>query len=118
MEGEQEHEPIERHSYRDLPCQRPSSIYRLCWLLVASVGQNRPVRTPPAVSCSLPIPQRKSTIASMHPLILTKGNVSSAQDSHLRHRVDRCLSSVSALPFRCLDHTEHYLATTRDTDRP
>lgn len=28
----------------------------LCWLLVAFVGQNRPVRTPHAISCSLLIP--------------------------------------------------------------
>jgi hypothetical protein len=45
----------------------------LCWLLVASVGQNRPVRTPHAVSCSEPVPQRKSTIESMHLLIFKKG---------------------------------------------
>ncbi len=29
---------------------------RLCWLLVVSVGQNWPVRTPHAISCSLLIP--------------------------------------------------------------
>ena len=45
----------------------------LCWLLVVSVGQNRPVRTPQAVSCSLPIPQRKSTISSIDSLIFTEG---------------------------------------------
>jgi hypothetical protein len=45
----------------------------LCWLLVASVGPNWPVRTPHAVSCSLPIPERKRTISSMHLLILTTG---------------------------------------------
>ena len=39
---------------------------------MASVGQNWPVRTPHAVSCSLPIPQRKSTISSIDSLILTE----------------------------------------------
>jgi hypothetical protein len=48
-------------------------IYLLCWLLVVSVGQNWPVRTPYPSSCSLPIPERKSTIESMHLLIFTKG---------------------------------------------
>jgi putative transposase len=38
----------------------------LCRLLVASVGLNGPVRTPHAISCSLPIPQKKSTISSIH----------------------------------------------------
>jgi hypothetical protein len=46
---------------------------QLCWLLVASVRQNWPVRTLHAVSCSLPIPQRKSIISSIHLLIFTKG---------------------------------------------
>ena len=45
----------------------------LCWLLVASVGQNGPMRTPQAVSVSLPIPQRKSIISSIHWLTFTKG---------------------------------------------
>jgi hypothetical protein len=31
------------------------------------------VRTPFSVSCSLPIPERKSTISSIDSLILTKG---------------------------------------------
>ncbi len=43
----------------------------LCWLLVASDRQLRPLRTPNHVSCSLPIP--KSTISSIHLLIFTKG---------------------------------------------
>jgi hypothetical protein len=47
--------------------------FGVCWLLVTSVGLNGPVRTPPAVSCSLLIPQRKSTIESMHLLIFIKG---------------------------------------------
>ncbi len=41
--------------------------------LVVSVGQNRAVRTSPSVSCSLSIPQRTSTIESIHLLIFTKG---------------------------------------------
>lgn len=44
----------------------------VCWLLVASVGQNWPVRTPYAVSCSLPIPEKQSTIASIDSLIFTE----------------------------------------------
>ena len=52
---------------------RSSGSFRLCWLLVASDGPNRPVRTPHAVSCSLPIPRKNSTIASIHSLILTLG---------------------------------------------
>ena len=45
----------------------------LCWLLVASVGQNRPVRTPHPIPCFLPIAQRKSTISSIDSLIFTEG---------------------------------------------
>jgi hypothetical protein len=45
----------------------------LCWLLVVSVGQKGPLRTPNHASCSLPMPQRKSTISSIHLLIFTKG---------------------------------------------
>jgi hypothetical protein len=45
----------------------------LCWLLVVSVSQNWPVRTPHPVPYSLPIPHRKSTIESIHSLIFTKG---------------------------------------------
>src|SRR6266581_1448612 len=56
---------------RESRCARSSGL--LCWLLVASVGQNRLVRTPHAVSSSLPIHQRKSTISNMHQLIFTKG---------------------------------------------
>src|SRR5215472_739706 len=44
----------------------------LCWLLEVSVGPNWPVRTPPAVSSSLPIPERKWTISSIDSLILTR----------------------------------------------
>jgi hypothetical protein len=73
---------------------------KLCWLLVASVGQNWPVRTPHYDSCSLPIPQRKSTISSIHSLIFTKGNVHCAEDSHVRHRVDTLVSSVAPSAFR------------------
>jgi transposase-like protein len=51
----------------------PSAAARVCWLLVVSVGQNRAVRTSPSVSCSLSIPQRTSTIESIHLLIFTKG---------------------------------------------
>jgi transposase-like protein len=43
------------------------------WLLVVSVSQNWPVRTSHHVSCSLPIPQRKSTMASIHLPIFTRG---------------------------------------------
>ena len=35
----------------------------LCWLLVASFGQNRPVRTPHAIPCSLPIPRVRIVLA-------------------------------------------------------
>jgi NAD(P)-dependent dehydrogenase (short-subunit alcohol dehydrogenase family) len=45
----------------------------LCWLLVVSGGQDWPVRTPLTVSCSLLIPERKSTISRIHSLIFTKG---------------------------------------------
>src|SRR6266700_2952778 len=44
----------------------------VCWLLVAFVGQNWPVRTPHAVSCSLLIPHHKSTISSIKSLIFPK----------------------------------------------
>jgi len=91
---------------------------RLCWLLVASVGPNWPVRTPHAVSCSLPIPERKRTISSMHLLILTKGNGHCAEDSHLHHEVDAFLSSVAPPPLYHLDHTRSHLAAALDTDRP
>ena len=45
----------------------------LCWLLVASVGQNWLVRTPQQVLCSLPISHRKRTISGIHALIVIKG---------------------------------------------
>ena len=44
-------------------------VHRLCWLLVVSCGQNWPVRTSHHDSCSLPIPQRKSTFESIQSLI-------------------------------------------------
>jgi hypothetical protein len=47
--------------------------FQVCWLLVSSVGLNEPVRTPHAVSCPLPISERKSTISSMHLIIFSKG---------------------------------------------
>lgn len=55
----------------DLPGDRTDVLclshiaHLLCWLLVASADQNWAVRTPASVSCSLPIPQRKSTISSI-----------------------------------------------------
>src|SRR5262249_52845648 len=45
----------------------------VCWLLVVSVGQNWPMRTPTHASCSLPISQRKCTISGIHLLDFTKG---------------------------------------------
>src|SRR6266568_7308839 len=45
----------------------------LCWLLVASVGSGRPLRTPPSTVSCLLIPLRKSTMASIHLLIFTMG---------------------------------------------
>jgi hypothetical protein len=84
----------------------------LCWLLVVSVGQHWPVRTPLTVSYFLPIPKRQSTIASIDSLIFTKGNVDCARDSHLHHGVDRLLSSIAPPSLRRLDQTKHYLAAT------
>ncbi len=48
-------------------------VRRVCWLLVVSVGQNGPVRTPHPIPCFLPIAQRKSTISSIDSLIFTEG---------------------------------------------
>jgi len=73
----------------------PGTFWVLCWLLEVSVGQNWPVRIPHAVSCSLPILVRKSTISSIGSLIFTKGNRHCAQDSHLHHAVDTLLSSAA-----------------------
>jgi hypothetical protein len=50
-----------------------AAVVALCWLLEVSVGQQRPMRTPPAVSYSLAIPQRKSTISSIDSFIFTEG---------------------------------------------
>jgi putative transposase len=47
--------------------------HSLCWLLIASDRQLRPLRTLNRVFCSLPIPQRKSKIENIHLLIFTKG---------------------------------------------
>jgi hypothetical protein len=47
----------------------------LCWLLVASVRQMRPLRTPHHVACSLPIPQKQSRIETHVPAYLQKGIV-------------------------------------------
>src|SRR6266446_9737222 len=52
-------------------------------LLVVSVGQNWPMRTPNHASCSLPISQRKCTISGIHLLNFTKGDGYCARNSHL-----------------------------------
>jgi hypothetical protein len=85
---------------------------------MASVGQNWPVRTPQPVSCTLPIPQRKSTISNIHSLIFTKGNVHCAEDSHVRHMVDTLVSSLAPPPLRRLDYTGRHLAPAGDVERP
>ncbi len=90
----------------------------MCWLLVASIGKNRPVRTPRAVSCSLPIPHRKCTIESIHLLIFTKGNGHCAWDSYLHEAVDRRLSSIALPSLRRLVQTRHRLAPAGDANRP
>jgi hypothetical protein len=90
----------------------------LCWLLVASVGQNWAVRTPTSISCSLPIPQRKSTISSIDSHIFTKGNGHCAWDSHPHEAVDRPLSSIAQRPLRRLGQTRHHLAPAWDAERP
>ena len=48
--------------------------HELCWLLVVSDRQLGPLRTPNHVCCSEPVPKKKSTIASVHSLIFTKGS--------------------------------------------
>jgi len=82
------------------PAKRRGSglIRNLCWLLVASVSQNGPVRIPHAVFCSLPIPQRKSTISNIDTQIFTKGKGHCAWDSHDRHMGNTLLFSVAAPP--------------------
>ena len=90
----------------------------LCWLLVASVGPNRPVRRPHRSSCSLPILQRKSTISSMRQRNFIKGNVYSAWDFHPVQTIDTSLPSVTAPPLCCLDQTGYHFAAARDPDRP
>ena len=60
------------------------------------------MRTPHPVFCSLPIPQKKSTISSIESLIFTKGNGHCAQDSHLHPVVDRLVPSIAPPPFRLL----------------
>jgi hypothetical protein len=60
--------------FRDATASGASQPVReLCWLRVVSVRQIWPLRTPNHASCSLPIPQRKSKIASIDSLIFTKG---------------------------------------------
>src|SRR5215469_9577276 len=49
-----------------------SLAFQVCWLHVASIGQNGSVRTPHPGSCSLPIPQETSTITSIDSLIFTE----------------------------------------------
>ena len=49
-------------------------------------------------SCSLPIPQKKTTIESIQSLTFTKGNVYRAEDSHVRHMHDTLLSSLAPPP--------------------
>jgi hypothetical protein len=101
-----------REGWPDTPC------FLLCWLLVASVGQNGPVRTSHDDTCSLPIPHHKNTISSIKSLIFTKGNVYRAEDSHVSHLHDTLLSSVAQPLLRRLDQTGHHLSHTGDADRP
>ncbi len=49
---------------------------------------------------------------------LQRGNVYSAEDSHVRHMVDTLLSSAAPPPLRHLDQTGHHLAPAGDADRP
>ena len=44
----------------------------LCWLLEASAGSVRPLRTSHSIASCLPIPKRKSISSSIHLLIFTK----------------------------------------------
>ena len=90
--------------------QGPRLTKPVCWLLVASVGLNRPVRTPQPGSRSLPIPQERCTISNIHLLNFTKGNEHCAEDSHLRHVHDTLVSSLAPPPLRRLDQTEHHLS--------
>src|SRR2546421_11827149 len=53
--------------------EQDEALREVCWLLVASVGSVRPLRASPSIARSLPIPQRKSTMASIHWPIFTKG---------------------------------------------
>jgi hypothetical protein len=90
----------------------------LCWLLVISVSQHGPVRTPHPSSCSLPIPKKKSILSSIISLIFTQGNVYHAKDSQVRHRHDTLVSSLAPPPLRSLDQTRHPFAHSGDADRP
>src|SRR5260370_6576588 len=90
----------------------------LCWLLVVSVGQNWPMRTPNHASCSLPISQRKCTISGIHLLNFTKGDGYCARNSHLHHAVDTLVSSVAPSPLPRLDQARHLLPLAGDADRP
>jgi hypothetical protein len=93
-------------------------VRELCWLRVACVGQNGPVRTTASVSCSLPIPQRKRTISSIDSHTFTKGHGHGAWDSHLHEAVERPVSSIAPPVLRRLDHPRHHLAPAGDADRP
>ena len=68
------------------------------------------MRTSHHDTCSLPIPQRKSTFESIQSLIFTKGNVYRAEDSHVRYMHDSLLFSIAPPPLRRLDQTGHHLA--------
>lgn len=90
----------------------------MCWLLVVSVGLNRPVRThilshTPCRFLSGRVPSKAFIRSSSH-----RGNVCCAEDSPLRHAVDALLCSVAPPPLRRLDHTGHHLALAGDADRP
>ena len=66
--------------------------------------------------CHFPIIRVQSqalTRSSLH-----RGNVNSAEDSHVRHMGDTLVSSVAQRSLRRLDQTRHHLTQAGDTDRP
>jgi hypothetical protein len=95
-----------------------ADMYPLYWLRIISACSIRLLRAHFEVSCSLPIPQRKSKIGMFHLLIYKRGKVHCAQDSFIHRTVDKLLLSVVSTPLHKLDQTGHcHLSHGGDADR-
>jgi len=90
----------------------------LFWLLVASIGQNSPVRTLKLSLAPCGFPGGRVQLQALIHTSSPRGNGHCAWDCHLHEAVDRRLSSIAPPPLRHLDQTGYLLTLALDADRP